>query len=429
MTRTESPEAIDIRWVFRIYAVVAFGAGLFVTGWGQQLLGDHMIGQPWGRAALIRVFGSILMAAACFAAGLAAVEDRRAQRQGLFWFAVGHFVVFLVTLSQKVAVWPPGTSDLAPRVLFAVVFVLFYLWVTSEGERLQSPIISLFRGAPESHSRLRSRYEEQIRAAARQEERNRLARDLHDSIKQQIFVIQTAAATAQARFGGDETGTKQALDQVRDSAREAMAEMEAMLDQMAAAPLENTGLVEAIKKQCEAFGFRTGAKVEFKLGDMPESRALPAGAHEAILRVTQEALSNIARHARAGRVGVTLGIAGGALRLSVDDDGAGFDAAAPRAGQGIANMRTRAAEFDGAFELSTRPGGGTFVAFSVPYEQAVPAAIYKRKAIEVGAALAGAVLLQTFWRRSEGMIMWTAIAAIWTLRYVVAYRRSLRRAQ
>lgn len=426
MSYAERPEAVNLRWIFRIYAVAVFVAGLVLTGWGPMWLGSHMTGQPFGRAALIRVFGSIMMAAACFAAGFAAVEDPPSRRQGMFWFAVGHFVVFLVLLSQSLAIWAPGTSDLAARIVFAMAFILFYLWATSEGEKLPSPLITLFRGLPDSQTRLRSQYEEQIRRAARQEERNRLARDLHDSIKQQIFVIQTAAATAQARFGGDESGAKQALDQVRDSAREAMTEMEAMLDQMSAAPLENAGLIEALKKQCEAFGFRTGARVEFKLGDLPDARLLPAGAHEALLRVGQEALANVGRHARATHITMSLGTVGDVVRLAVEDDGAGFDSAHAPRGQGIANMRARAEEFGGAFELDTRPGGGSRIVVSVPYARYEPAAVYKRKAIEVGAALlvCGIFLV---WRRSPAMIMFTAVAAIWMLRYVVAYRRSLRR--
>jgi signal transduction histidine kinase len=206
-----------------------------------------------------------------------------------------------------------------------------------------------------------------------------------------------------------------------------MTEMEAMLDQMAAAPLENAGLVEALKKQCEALGFRTGAKVEFKLGDLPESDTLPAGAHEALLRVAQEALANIGRHARASRVTVSLGEARGTVRLAVEDDGAGFDAEHASRGQGIANMRARAEEFGGIFELQTRPGGGTSIAVAVGYERFEPAAVYRRKAIELGAALLVCVVFLA-WRRGPALLFAVALAAVGTLRYVVAYRRARARA-
>ena len=178
-------------------------------------------------------------------------------------------------------------------------------------------------------------------------------RDLHGSIKQQLFVIQTAAATVQARFERGPEGAKTALEQVRSSAREAMAWMEAMLDQLRAAPLGNAGLVEAVKKQCEALGFRTGARVEFKLGTLPPGEALAPGAQQAILRVAQEALANVGRHAHARNVTVALDATGHRFELWVRDDGSGFDQNQASGGMGIANMHARAEEFDGTLEVGS----------------------------------------------------------------------------
>jgi signal transduction histidine kinase len=211
---------------------------------------------------------------------------------------------------------------------------------------------------------LHSQYEQQIRLAAGQEERNRLARDLHDSIKQQIFAIHTSAATAQERLDHDPAGAREALDLVRGCAREAITEMEAMLDQLRATPLENAGLIQALKKQCEALSFRTGAKVDFKAGDLPPSESLPPGAQQAIFRIAQEALANVARHARAKNEFVSLdsyrgradsGPAGNCLELKVEDDGIGFQTDSRR-GMGTANTQARAEEFEGKFDQVSRPG-------------------------------------------------------------------------
>jgi signal transduction histidine kinase len=163
---------------------------------------------------------------------------------------------------------------------------------------------------------VRSAYERQIREAARQQERHRLARDLHDAVKQQIFVIQTAAATAQTRFDGDPVGARRALDEVRNAARAAMRELEVMLDSLQARPLEPSGLVAALREQCSALGFRTGAEVNVQVGALPPAGRVPPGMTQALLRIAQEALANVARHARATRVDLALDCRGDEVTLS-----------------------------------------------------------------------------------------------------------------
>jgi signal transduction histidine kinase len=420
--------AIDLRLVFKCYAAVVGIAGILIQGWGPVWFGTDLAEQAWGKAALIRIAGAILLASACCAIGFASTSDPWTLRRGMFWFSFGHLLVCFVIQSQRIAIWGPGLAERVSWVTMAAAFFLFYLWGLSRGAPGGSVILGLFtRSAAPQDEQLRSRYEQQIRAAARLEERNRLARDLHDSIKQQIFVIQTAAATAQARYESDDAGARQALDQVRGSAREAMTEMEAMLHQMAAAPLENAGLIEALRRQCEAAGFRTGAKVEFQLGDLPEAEALAPGAHEAILRSAQEALSNAARHARAGRIMVALGTAGHDVRLTVEDDGAGFDTARTPRGQGIANMRARAEEFGGSFELDSRPGGGTTIHIAIPFERPEPAAAYRGRAIEMGVSTAVALVLM-LWSRSPLVFAIAAVAAVLTARYAAIYLRLRRQA-
>src|ERR1035437_5776095 len=420
----QRPDAIDTRGVFRTYAVLAGLAGIFLLSWGVMWFDADLPGQPWGKAALVRVLGSFVIAAGCCAAGFAAVDDPSARRRGLFWFAVGHTVIWLVALTQRIAIWGPGIADKAAQLLTVLVFILFYLWATSEGEYAREILISLFGGdGSGSPVPLRTQYEQQIREVARQEERNRLARDLHDSVKQQIFVIQTAAATAQARFDGDQAGAKEALDQVRSSAREAMTEMQVMLDQLRAVPLENASLIESLKKQGEALGFRTGARVEFNLGVLPPAEALPPGSHEAILRAAQEALSNVGRHARAGSVLVSLGSAHRHVELSINDDGAGFDPDQGDRGQGIANMRTRAEEFGGRFELISQPGNGTSIVFSIPYTGTEAPREYRRRAVASGLLLVISIAL-LIWTKSMGNPLLTAFAAVGLVRYLVAYRRA-----
>lgn len=214
-------------------------------------------------------------------------------------------------------------------------------------------------------SELRGSLSEKMQAAAAQEERNRLARELHDSIKQQIFSISVSAAAVEARWDSDPVGAQAALADVRRGAKEAMVEMNAMLQQLRPAPLEKVGLTEALREQCEALGYRTGAMVKHDLKELPADDHLPVGTQEVIFRVTQEALTNIARHARASEVLVRLGVYKKAqkefLFLEVKDNGRGFQEQAVGSGMGLNNIRQRAQSIGGRAEIKSHPGYGTMV--------------------------------------------------------------------
>ena len=265
--------------------------------------------------------------------------------------------------------------------------------------------------------------EDQIRQAARQEERARLARDLHDAVKQQLFAIQTAGATAQARFESDPPGALEAIAQVRSAARDAMTEMEAMLDQLQGAPIENAGLVAFLWRQCEALGFQSGARVTFNPGTLPAASAVDPAARQTIARVAQEALSNVARHARAANVDVTLDTVDGRLVLIVKDDGSGFepDGTPQRRGMGLRNVAARAAEVGGAVDVVSVVGGGTTLRFSVPCVEVAPPRAYIVRAVAWSLiAIAGVVLLS---RDSPVRPVWLTlalIAGIAVARYTVA---------
>jgi signal transduction histidine kinase len=364
-------DAIDTRIVFRIYAAMAWLAGGVLLLVGPYFFPLELVGFPRAGGLVARITGAVLIGAGCFAWPLSTVDDPEARRRALGWWAAGHLQVLSMTAVGVMGrVGEPGPGiQVALGALLTATLLLWHFNRTADGVPLSGlPSHTSLLGDPAQASvlRLRSTYEEQIRAAAGQEERNRLARDLHDSVKQQIFAIQTSAATAQARFASDPSGASAALEQVRDSAREAMAEMEAMLDQLRAAPLENVGLVEALKKQCEALRFRTGAEVGVTIGELPPSSSLPPGAQAVVFRVAQEALANIGRHARPTRVTVTLDSTDRSVQLRIDDNGVGFDPGQLGVGMGLGNMRSRAASVGGTLAVTTQPGNGTLVRLSVP---------------------------------------------------------------
>jgi signal transduction histidine kinase len=224
--------------------------------------------------------------------------------------------------------------------------------------------IEALSGREQEVGALRTQWRRRIGEAAAQEERNKLARDLHDSIKQQLFSINVSAAAAQTRWEHDPDGARQAIADVRRSAQEAMVEMQALLQQLRPAPLENLGLVEALREQCEALGYRTGAQVTTEFGELPPDERLPPGAQESIFRVAQEALANIARHARATQVHVTILRSGDRLVIEVRDNGVG--GARADTGLGLVGLADRVAAFDGQLRIESPPGGGTLVSATLP---------------------------------------------------------------
>jgi signal transduction histidine kinase len=383
-------------------------------------LGTDLPGTPHGKAAVIRILAAALILVGCFGAALGEVREQQALKRGLYWYLAAQFASLGLIQTQLSVVW--ARSDLARGVEAMVGLSYLFLWLmlTADGQLNVRPWkpLTLFGGNAEQE--LRSKYEEQIRAAAAQEERHRLARELHDSIKQQIFAVQTAAATAEARYGADDEGTREALRQVRGAAREAMAEMEAMLDQLRATPLENAGLIAAVKQQCEALGIRTGAEVEFTPGPMPVNEAMPPGSQQAIFRVAQEALANVARHARARKVEVRLERIGHEVRLRVADNGAGFDTNAAPRGMGLGNMSARAEELGGVLELTSSEGRGTAVELRVPCgpERENEAEEHLKMAL-----VWGALALFLVW---ESMRTWSALGLGLLLVAAAGCMRSLR---
>lgn len=266
-----------------------------------------------------------------------------------------------------------GFGHLHPKfaICFAAAFfvqVIPYGWLLMKRPRAS---VELSVIATESlQPSLMENWKQQIQEAAAQQERNRLARELHDSVKQQLFSINVNAATAQARWENDETGAKTALNAVRASAREAMAEMEAMLHNLRPAPLETIGLIEALRQQSEALQYRTGANVTAEIGELPTNQEMSPGTQDVIFRIAQETFANVARHARATNVRIRLHRQTGgdedALWLKIEDDGSGFDIANADGGMGLANIRSRVAEIGGSLQLDSHEGEGTSLTVRVP---------------------------------------------------------------
>jgi signal transduction histidine kinase len=310
---------------------------IFLLLWAAALL---MVAAPAGWMAPAAALG--LAALVCYLGGEIADPVERSVTQG-------------VAMAGAVFVAWPMARVVWPQVDFLQMntSLVFALMSTT-------PFSMLRRWRAQS-------FHKRVQNAARQEERQRLARDLHDSVKQQIFAIQASLATAQQRWESDLAGSRAAVEQARQATRDASREMQTLLDQLQAEPLEINGLVAALRQQGEVLALRTGAEVRVDIGKLPAPGTMAAEAIEGLNRVAQEALANVGRHARASKVEVTLLLQekAGELRLKVRDNGAGFASEAP-AGMGLGNIRTRASELGGSARVTSAQGAGTVVEVKIP---------------------------------------------------------------
>jgi signal transduction histidine kinase len=196
------------------------------------------------------------------------------------------------------------------------------------------------------------------------EERNRLARELHDAVTQKLFGVVLAAESGAALLERDRDAVAAQLALVRELAREAMEELRSVIVHLRPAALESQGLAEALAKHVEVL--RRVHHREIALAVEGDVGARVAAAIEGdVFRIAQEALHNALRHADAARIDVVLRwAADGQLELVVRDDGAGFEPAAPGVRSrslGLTTMAERARAAGGALTIESAPGAGTTV--------------------------------------------------------------------
>ena len=198
------------------------------------------------------------------------------------------------------------------------------------------------------------------------EERNRLARELHDSVSQTLWAAVATAEAANERLAGDPAGAAAEVARVRELAGSALEQLRALVFELRPAEVAADGLAAALQKHVDVLRRVHAAAIRYT---PPPEPVLRAGAKRQVLRIAQEALANAVRHSGAETIDVRLSDHDGILELEVADDGAGFDAAAPALrGRhlGLTSMDERAALLDATLQVRSQPGAGTTVSLRVP---------------------------------------------------------------
>jgi signal transduction histidine kinase len=225
-----------------------------------------------------------------------------------------------------------------------------------------------------------ARLYEQARFSATLAERNRLARELHDTIAQGLTAVTMQLEAAQRSFERDPARARARLGRAHELAREALEDVRRSVWTLAAPLVDGQALSQALDELTQRFAERTGLAVSYR-----HSGPAPALGHAAatqVLRIVQEALQNVEKHARATQVCVESALAANELQVQVRDDGVGFELGASSQGSsgsngddhtsdgfGLLSLRERARLSGGMLHIESAPGAGTRIAVIIPIER------------------------------------------------------------
>lgn len=339
-----------------------------VRSWARALLGVPLLAKVGGANLLV-----VLAAAGGMAiAHRAAVTEDRMLLVMYAALALG-FVVNVVLVVAALS--PLGRLEETARAIWEgdlTARVRASPFADRDVARIGRTLNILLDGLAEDRERMR-RLASQVIGAG-DEERARIARELHDSTAQTLAALcmQLGAAARVAAEEGDAAAAAR-MEELRRTCGDALEEVRTLAHTVHPRVLDDLGLVSALEWLGRQTREHTGLKVQV---DAPLRRAtLPRDVQAALYRVAQEALRNATRHAQARAVRVTLDVRAGVAVLGITDDGIGFDVEAAerrRPGMGLFSMRERVALAHGSVNIDSAPGSGTRITASVPVEEVRP---------------------------------------------------------
>jgi NarL family two-component system sensor histidine kinase LiaS len=196
------------------------------------------------------------------------------------------------------------------------------------------------------------------------EERNRLARDLHDTVKQETLAASMQIAAARASLEKNPQAASQALLEASDLVHQVQQELVGLIWELRPLALKGRGLPVALREFARSWSRQTGIPVE---PDLSAAQVVSETAEEALYRIAQEALANVARHGQAQHLKLGYRDAQNSVILTIQDDGVGFDPALPmEESLGLRTMRQRAKDCGGSLTIDSSPGQGTTISAQLP---------------------------------------------------------------
>jgi signal transduction histidine kinase/ligand-binding sensor domain-containing protein len=273
---------------------------------------------------------------------------------------------FRVIAANDSGVWNDTGATLAFAIAPAYYQTTWFLTLSI------GAVLALFWGAHRVRVRVVEKHQRQISALnerlmkAQEQERIRIAGELHDGVMQQMLAVTMMLGTAKRRMGAD-ADAKATIDKIQDKMVRLGTDLRRVSHDLHPPALQEAGLPGALRLYCDEFQASSGISVACEVDETVTH--LSRGAALALFRIAQEAIGNAAKHAAATHIAVRVRRSGDDLSLEVADDGVGFDQArlGRSGGLGLITMRERAGQLHGTFDIETSPGGGTTVRATIPF--------------------------------------------------------------
>ncbi|MFN7135000.1 MAG: sensor histidine kinase, partial [Myxococcales bacterium] len=277
--------------------------------------------------------------------------------------------IFVILFPKPLAILPPLlTLPIVAKIdqilgirPLALIDLLILIWYSALNFIIVYVIVYLNEREEAAHRDVVT-LERDLQDLAVVEERNRLAREIHDGLGSTLstLIIQSEYLLNMAQ----DEALKSEIGELKSCAEEAIDELRRSLKMMR----EDFELAAAIDDYCRTFSERR--KIPVRVSREGLSRTLPNDAQLTIFRVLQEGLNNSSKHARASEVRVKVGFEESRLQLAIEDDGVGFDSSkTPRGHYGLINIRERASKIGGNVEVNSQPGKGTRIVLDIPIRQ------------------------------------------------------------
>ncbi len=206
--------------------------------------------------------------------------------------------------------------------------------------------------------------------STQEEERERVALELHDDLNQRLAALAMQSATMAKQIPDSAAELKDGIQELHGSLERLSEEVSRIAHELHPSILEHLGLAAALRSYCEEFSKTNGVEVRFRQRDVPES--IPRDVALCLYRITQECCRNIAKHSGASTATVSLAGAAGAIHLAISDRGAGFDPDQPVKGLGLVSIKQRARLVGGSLTLRSRPGEGAAIEVRIPLQANKP---------------------------------------------------------